>query len=728
MRRRRRSPIGRAAPATLLFAGAALFLACATGPTVTTPPLTSPAAVANVVDEYFGQRVVDPYRWMEASGSVELRTWLEAQDGVTRASLSALPLHAEISARLESLAAETSSIEDVALANESLFFIERAGDAKPALRLRSRAGGAARTVASLEEGGFTSLDYVFPSPKGRYVAYGVSKEGNEDSTLFVVEVAGSRLVDRPIAHARMAEVAWLSDESGFYYTREPERPEGAPANESFTRMRVHYHSLGSDSVSDPPVFGHGMAASPFVEKEEIPRLLVGDDSPFAAAVFDHAVDDPAEVAIKRRGDVRDADKPWLRVASAADGIVDVLLKGSALYVLTFKDAPFHRLERWDLGDAGIVARHVLFVEPGLTLQKIVASRSGLYVAGLIKGVSELFYAPFEGGSLRALALPEASFVSSLVADPRRDGAAIRIESWTRAPVWLAHDPVTDQLRDTNLTKPSATSFDDVVVRQLTARSSDGTEIPLTVLHRRGLRLDGRNPTWLSAYGSYGIPLVPSFRPVRKAWLERGGVFAFAHVRGGGELGKAWHEGGQKLRKINSILDFIASAEELVREGYATPGYLAAFGQSAGGIVAHGAIVRRPELFRAAVIDVGDSNMLRLEQTPGGPMNAEEFGSVKTPEGFKALFAMDAYHHVKDGTPYPAELLATGINDPRVPPWQSAKMAARLQAATTSGRPIFLRVAFDDGHGVGSTRRQQTDRYADFFSFLFAELGRGRGEP
>ena len=391
-------------------------------------------------------------------------------------------------------------------------------------------------------------------------------------------------------------------------------------------------------------------------------------------------------------------------------------------MLTFKDAPLKRVERWSLRDGSVSQRRVLFESANIVLREMVAAQDGLYISGLERGAARLFFLPFESEQPIPIALPFDGALTGLEASAHERGAVFRLEGWTTPPRWFAHDPASSGAPvDLRIGAPSPVTFDDVVVSRIEVRSHDGVLVPVTLLYRRDMKRDGSNPTWLSAYGGYGIPLSPTFKPVRKAWLERGGVYALAHVRGGGELGEPWHKAGQKENKKNSILDLLACAEQLIRDGYTSPRTLAVWGQSAGGIVANGAIVRRPDLFAAAVVDVGYANMLRLEQSPGGPHNAEEFGSVKTREGFEALLGMDAYHQVKDGTSYPAVLFSTGINDPRVAPWQTAKMAARLQAATSSERPILLRVAFDDGHGVGSLQQAEARRYADVYTFLFSRL-------
>lgn len=259
-------------------------------------------------------------------------------------------------------------------------------------------------------------------------------------------------------------------------------------------------------------------------------------------------------------------------------------------------------------------------------------------------------------------------------------------------------------------------------RTLQAPARDGTLIPVTVIHRKGLALDGGNPTLLTGYGSYGIADLPEFRPEMLAWYEAGGVYAVAHLRGGGAYGRQWHEAGRGLAKHTTITDFIDCAEYLVAHGYTRPERLAGDGGSAGGIPTGGALVRRPDLWAAMVMHVPMVNATRVEFSENGPINVPEFGSVTTEEGLHALLIIDPYPRVRDGTPYPAVLLTAGMNDPRVPAWQPAKLAAHLQAATTSGRPVLLRVEAHGGHGIGSTRDQENALLADELAFLLHAFG------
>jgi prolyl oligopeptidase len=284
------------------------------------------------------------------------------------------------------------------------------------------------------------------------------------------------------------------------------------------------------------------------------------------------------------------------------------------------------------------------------------------------------------------------------------------------------------LEDTHIVPPSPVDFSDIVSEEVKAKSADGTMVPLSIVHRRDIKMDGSSPAWLEGYGAYGITYDPSFRPTWLAFLEHGGLFAVAHVRGGGEYGEDWHNGGRKLTKQHTIDDFVACAQYLIENKYTSAVKLAGEGTSAGGVTIGGAVTQRPDLFAAALIRVGDSDSLRSELMASGPANIPEFGTVKEPDGFKGLYAMDAYQHVKPETAYPAVLLTTGANDPRVAPWQAAKMTARLQASTNSNKPVLLRVDYDAGHGLGSTKSQRDVELADEVSFLLWQFGMPDFQP
>jgi prolyl oligopeptidase len=294
---------------------------------------------------------------------------------------------------------------------------------------------------------------------------------------------------------------------------------------------------------------------------------------------------------------------------------------------------------------------------------------------------------------------------------------MRLAGWTEAPQWFAYDPKDNSLTNTGVEPLNPTDFSGITSAEVTAPGADGTPIPLSIIYKKDLPMNGQNPCLMEGYGSYGISIDPGFDATRLALLEKGIIIAYAHVRGGGENGEDWHMAGQKLTKQNTISDFIACTEYLEKNGYTSPSKMAGRGTSAGGITIGGALTQRPDLYTLCICNVGVMDALRSEEGPNGAVNTPEFGSVKDPDGFKALYAMDAYQHVKDGTPYPAVLLITGANDPRVDPWELFKMTARLQAATSSKNPILLRIDYDAGHGMGSSKTQRDLITADQAAFL-----------
>jgi prolyl oligopeptidase len=302
-----------------------------------------------------------------------------------------------------------------------------------------------------------------------------------------------------------------------------------------------------------------------------------------------------------------------------------------------------------------------------------------------------------------------------------------MQSWTRSQTVFRYDPVTRAFTDTAIAPPSPVSFDDIAWTNVRVKATDGAMVPVSIVAPRGAAHDGSHPTMLYAYGSYGATLQPSFDAGRRAWFDHGGVYVVVHVRGSGGFGDDWHRAGRLADKRNSITDFVAAADYVVKEGWASPSTLSAWGGSAGGIVIGNAITMRPKLFSAAIIEVGLLNMLRLQYIPIGPFNTGEFGSTDTEEGVRMLAAIDAFHSVHDHVAYPGVMVATGRNDARVSPWMPAKFAARMQAATAGPRTVLLRVNDTGGHS-GGTREQAQSEEADFYSFLLWQAGVAGFQP
>jgi prolyl oligopeptidase len=415
--------------------------------------------------------------------------------------------------------------------------------------------------------------------------------------------------------------------------------------------------------------------------------------------------------------------PWVQIARESDLVTDFAVVADTIYLITAKDAPRFKLVKTTLTEPNFNEAREIIPAGDLVVEGIAAAADAIYLSVKQDGVNKVIRLSGEG-DVTTLKTPRdgAAYISSV--SPQVPGVLVYESTWIQGGVRYAYDPFEDSFADTGMVPKG--KFDDLegyVAEEVLVTSHDGVDVPVSILRRADLVLDGTNPTIVYGYGSYGISQDVSFSPIRLGWIERGGVFAIAHVRGGGEYGQAWHYAGRMQNKPNTWKDVIATAEYLIDKGYTAANHMAPMGGSAGGILAGRSITERPDLFGAVVMQVGMLDAIRAETTTNGVPNIKEFGTVTDVKGFEGLLAMSAYHHVEDGVKYPAALLTHGFNDPRVNPWMSGKMAARLQAVAKNNSPALLRVDFDAGHGIGSTREQILAQYADIYSFLFWQLGR-----
>jgi prolyl oligopeptidase len=690
------------------------------------------ARVDAVTDTFFGTTVEDPYRWMEEWNAPEARAWLEAQAAHSRRVLDAVPERAELLARISELSEAGSTASDIRVANGRVFYLRRdPGENVFKLVAHLSPGEPARVLVdpnvTVDGGGHFAIDWYSPSNDGRRVAYGLSRSGSEDSVLHVVETDPGEAHELAITRTRWNEVVWLEDNRSFLYTRFPELAPDAPPMEHFLNNRLYLHRLGDDPEGDTLVLGRGSHPAVAVAPEDSTYIHLSRRSPWMLAVVIHGVLKEMTVYVAPRAALADPPSvPWTKVADVDDGVTGFDLDGETVYLKTHggssgDPAPRFRVVAVPAAAPDLASARVVVPPSEAVVRAIRVAGDYLLVKDLDGGISRLRRVPLAGGEPEPIPLPVKGTVLDWGGDEESDELFVQLVSWTSPPAIYRVNAAARTVEDTGWLPPSPVDFGDVETHEVFARSKDGTLVPLSIVHRKGLALDGHNPTLLTGYGSYGYPYEPSFRPTMLAWYERGGVYALAHVRGGGEYGNEWHEGGKLLNKQNTIDDFVACAEYLVEKGYTRPGLIAGAGRSAGGVVAGGGIVARPDLWGAMCFLVADVNAFRSEFSEGGPANIPEFGSVTTEEGFRALEIIDAYSKIRDGVAYPAAFLSTGVNDPRVPPWQSMKMAARLQAASSSGRPVLLRVDFEGGHGMGSTRAQLDEELADQLAFLVWQL-------
>ncbi len=695
------------------------------------------APVQPVSDTYFGTTVVDDYRYMENLDDPQVKAWMKAQADTTRRRLDALPGRQALLERIHALRnANLSRRGFVRRGNRYFYEVVEPGAQLPKLYYRDGLDGAEHLLvdpAALGQATAThfALDYYEPSWDGRLLAYGISSGGSEASVLHVLDVETGKARPEAIDRTDDAIVAWRADNRSFFYMRYPEVSSGTPAAEREYNARTYLHHVGEhvDGQADVAVFGHGVSRDVDVPEGQGTYLVLSPDSPYAVAVANRNMDNsPSTLYVAPLSRIDGARTPWRKVADVQDGATQVLLHGATLYFVSQKDAPRFRLLATPLAQPDVHRAKVIMAESSAVLTGVSIARDALYARVREGAVSRVLRLGEDGKEPQAVPVPFEGNAGEPVTDPREDGLLFAIRGWLESSRVLFFDPSSRTSVDTGLMPPSAIDTSAMEAKEVQAVSYDGTRIPLSLIHRRGLALDGSHPTILYGYGSYGVSLEPRFNPADLAWIERGGVIAIAHVRGGGEYGEDWHRAGQKLHKLNTVLDFIACGKYLVDHHYTVPARLAGDGGSAGGITVGGALTWRPDLFGVILDEVGMSDTLRFETAPNGPPNVPEFGSVATEAGFHGLYAMSAYVHVRDGTAYPAVLFSTGANDPRVPPWQMAKMAARVQAATASGRPVLLRVDYDAGHGMGSSASQRESLQADLWSFALWQMGDPAFQP
>jgi prolyl oligopeptidase len=710
-----------------LFVALASLLALLPAVTVAQEP--APAApVRPVTDTYFGQAVVDPYRWLEKTKDAEVVAWMKAQNDYTRAVLDRIPGRKELLERIQTLDNAGVSVPEVQRGGGLFFYVKvEPGSDNRKLYVRDGLKGQERLLVDPEklskDGKHWSIDYFTPSLDGMYVAYGVSEGGSENSVLHVLESATGRVLPESIDRVQFGgSVSWRDDGRSFVFNRLQKVAPDAPPTEKYRKSLDWLHVLGRDPEKESPIFGLGVSKGIKITEDDFPAVVLTPASPWAFGLVIHGVQNEPTIYAAPVASLGAADTPWHLIADVDDAVTRFDARGETIYLLTHKDASRFKVLETSIAHSDLPKAKVLVAPGEVVITGLGVAQDALYVQDLDGGLGRLQRVPFDGGAPQPVGLPFDGAIQSLVTDPRFPGALLSLTSWTKSRLWFLYDPKTGHATDTGIVPPSPVDFSGIESEEVKARSADGTMVPLSIIHKKGLARDGSNPTWLTGYGAYGISIDPAFQPTRLSWYERGGVVAVAHVRGGGEYGEDWHRGGQKLTKQHTIDDFLACAQYLIDQKYTSLARLAGEGTSAGGITIGGAITQRPDLFGAALIRVGDSDALRSELMESGPANIPEFGTVKDPDGFKALYAMAAYHHVKPATRYPAVLLTTGANDPRVAPWQAAKMAARLQASTTSGKPILLRVDYDAGHGLGSTKSQGDTELADEEAFLLWQLG------
>lgn len=675
-----------------------------------------------VVNAYHGVDVADPYQWLEDWSSDEVKAWSATQNGAARAYLDALPNRDALAKRVqEVMGGNTTSYYSAQRIGDQAWFMKYAPPKQQPFLVQIDPGGdpgSERVVfdpGKWDESGSTSIEWFRVSPNARLVAIALTVAGAEIADLHIFDLQTGERVDAVVPRVNGptagGDLSWDADSSGFYYTRYPRDGEKPPADQNFYQQLWH-RELGTPLDEDRYELGELF--------DRIAEIRVVQDPSSGKALVTMQYGDSGKFQLY----VRDAGGAWHRVADYDDRLVQaVFMDDNTLLALSRKGSPRGKFVRVDISGLPDI-RLEDFASPGEFAfasdfygdPTFVVHNDRIYTKTLAGGPEELKVYDREGGDLPAPDLG-VSGVGQIV--PWGDAVLVRQYSYLAPNNWLLFDGRTSSRHPLSSTSP--VSFDGAVVERRQARSKDGTEVPVNIIMAKGTRLDGSNPLLLTGYGGYGISLSPGFNPIRKLWLEQGGIFAVANLRGGGEFGDEWHQQGMLTKKQNVFDDFHAVMKYLVEAGYTSPGKLAIEGGSNGGLLMGAMIAQHPGDFGAVISHVGIYDSLRVELSPNGAFNIPEFGTVQNPDHFKALHAYSPYHNARKAA-YPPILFMTGENDGRVDPMHSRKMTAMLQAMNTSKNPVLLRTSGNTGHGSGTPYAEVVSQQVDRLVFLFDSLG------
>jgi len=707
-----------AAAAFLIAVSPAMLAAGAQPPNTTKQPVT---------DTYHGVQVVDDYRWLEDWSAARVKSWSEGQNAYGRSILDTLPSVPEIRARFTQLEGG-GAVEhtDLSWTGGRLFAIKhQPPKQQPFLVTLTSANDLAseRVLVdpnAIDPEGLTTIDWYVPSPDGKLVAVSMSEGGSESGTVHVFDVATGKetgdVIPRAQGGTAGGSLAWAGD--GFYYTRYPretDTPKRAADDMDFY-VQVYFHRLGTKTDADTYELG-----------KDFPKI--------AEIVLDRSDDGTTILASVQNGDGGEfmhwvkRDGNWTRLTVWDDKVVCAALgQRKSLYFVSRKGSPRGRVLKLALGEpldkATLVvpeaADGAAIATDFFDRQGLLATASTLYVWYQTGGPCEVRAFPLgAAGESKGTRLdsPQVSTIGQMI-DLENGKVLYSCESFVTPAAWYEAAPGAASHR-TSLFQTSPADYSDCEVVREFATSKDGTKVPVNIIRQKGVHLPAPAIIW--GYGGYGISESPSFSPRRRVFIEQGGVLVVANIRGGGEFGEDWHRQGNLTNKQNVFDDFYAAAMHMIDRGYTTKDKLAIMGGSNGGLLMGATFTQHPDLCKAVVSSVGIYDMLRVELSSNGAFNITEFGTVEDPAHFKALYAYSPYHHVKDGTGYPAILMLTGANDPRVDPMQSRKMIARLQAADTGGT-FILRTSANAGHGIGSSLSERIEQSVDTYAFLFNELG------
>ncbi|GLQ96178.1 prolyl oligopeptidase family serine peptidase [Dyella mobilis] len=696
------------------------------------------ARTVDVVDHLFGTALPDPYRWMEGAHNTEFQQWLVAQGAYTRQKLDALPTLKSWQDALQKISTSTVIHRAQQYVDGRLFFIRQGSGGNGTLMIRE-ANGAERVLldpATLtDHGGHASITLFSPSPDGSKVAVDIDHGGTEVTRLEVLDVKTGKPtgdVVEPVWGEFGAE--WLPDGKGFAYTQMAPSDQRT-GDDPIQDMRLRMHWMGTPAAQDAYLLragnGQGTNASFAIASNHFPDIQFPTGSRWALGMDQSAATEQRYCVTTQEQAVKPG-ATWRCIANVGDEVVAAAIHGDTLYLVSAKRRSNGELLALDLSrpDASLKDAHsilpmqddekIIDASIGDT-QMVAPARDALYVKISKDGIDGVRRIDYRSGKVETIPMPLVGAASLFRTNDTQDGFLLELRGWTTPPKSWRYDPATSAMHSLGQDEASPADYSMVEATETELISADGTHVPLTIVHRKDIKLDGSHRAIIYGYGSYGMSVITSFKPVRLEWVKQGNVFAFAHVRGGGEKGEAWHLAGKGPNKHKGVEDLVAGVARLSELGYSRPERTALIAGSAGGLLAGGAVVQHPEKFGAAIIMVGMLNPVRMAEEPNGANQFGELGDPRKASDFPSVLAMDPYQQIRSHVAYPAVMLDVGLNDSRVAPWETGKFAARLRTATTSGRPIWIRTDANAGHGIQRSLGAEAAEYADIYAFLDAQL-------
>ena len=708
---------------TLLLAGAisAAALSVAYAQTATdplapvgAPPKPAAAAVKPVTETLFGQQVTDNYRYMEKMDA-DTTAWMKAQGAYTRAVMDSVAPLADLQKRVAAFTGSFGLTQSYSSYGGREFYEERAPGAQNFDVIVRDKNGTRKIVdigaiMAAHGGKPYAVNYFLPSPDGTKVAVGISAGGSEDASLTVYDAATGKQIAGPVDRAQFGATAWSNDSKTLYFIRLKKLAPGEAEINKYKSVTADKWDLKSEPVA---VAGNGVSKAASFSPDEFPAIQITPGSNVAILASINGVQNEVKLWTAPVSQAGNPNAPWKLTIDRSDDVNAGAIRGNDIYLMSHKGAPTFQVLHMKAGQPVSAATVVVPAKPDRVIENIFAARDGLYVLARKGAYSQLLRVDAKG-AVEEIPLPANGHVGEAFADPREPGIMIEISSWVMAPTAYRYDPAKKTFTDLHLGVHGDIDPSQFTVSDLEAKAHDGTMVPLSLIQPKGA------PTpqivLIEAYGSYGISELADFSSRRAVAMKEGITYGVCHVRGGGELGDSWRLAGKDANKHNTWEDIIACGEDVIARGITTKDKLFILGGSAGGITMGRAMTERPDLFAGVIDVVPAANTLRAEFSPNGPPNIPEFGTITNEQGFKNLYMMDSIQHVKAGTTYPAVMISTGLNDPRVSPWEPAKFATALEASGTTN-PVLLRIDEQAGHGIGSTRSQTDELAADWIAFI-----------